>query len=127
MSSPISDRRERSNDGGTRDATDDQAIAQADPRSVAAGLGFDALDVREDDLLLLEGDLGTVPWIASRDLLQMVAEDLGAQACGYITLCHFGFEIVHDRNRTVSSAGGVGRDVGHMRASGTDRPPITVT
>jgi len=52
VASPISDCCERSNDGGARDATDDEAISQADARSVAVGLGFDALDVGEDHLLL---------------------------------------------------------------------------
>ena len=67
---------------------------------MAISLGFDAFDVRQDDRLLLKSDLGAVRWIACRDLLQVVAEDLGAQACRYITLCEFGFRIVHDGNRT---------------------------
>jgi len=103
VASPISDRCERSNDGGASNATDDEAISQADARSVAVGLGFDALDVGEDHLLLLKRDLGAASWIASRDLLQMVTEDLGAEPCRHVTLCHFGSRIVHDRNRTVTT------------------------
>jgi hypothetical protein len=114
VASPISDRRKRSNDSGARDATDDEAIAQADARPVAVSLGFDALDVREGDLLLLKSDLGAASWIASRDLLQVVAEYLGTQPGGYVTLRHLDFRIVHDRNRTVSSAEDLQREANKL-------------
>ena len=68
---------------------------------MAIRLGFDAFDVRQEDLLLVKSDLGAVRWIACRDLLQVVAEDLGPQSCRYIALCEFGSRIVHDGNRTV--------------------------
>jgi hypothetical protein len=98
--SPVSDRGERANDGCPGDSSENQAITEADTRLVPVRLGFDALDIREQDLLVLKGYLGAVRRIASGDLLQMDAEDVGSQSGGHLAVCEFGFRVVHDRNRT---------------------------
>ena len=96
MASSISDRRQGRHDGRAGDAANDETITQADARSVAIGFGFHAFDVGEEELLLLKGDFGAVRWIASSDLLQVVAEDLWPESCGYVAQGAFGFRIVHD-------------------------------
>src|SRR5262249_48430382 len=85
----VTERRERSHDCSSRDAADDQAIAHPNERSTTVGLRLDTLDVREEELLVLQGDLSATLQIFVGKLLQTLAEDLGSKSGGSIPQCAF--------------------------------------
>jgi hypothetical protein len=86
---PVTNRRESSHDRSARDATKDQTIAHPDERPMTIGFRVDALDVREEQLLVLQRDLGAPVQIFVGELLQTLSEDLGPNSHGGVTLCAF--------------------------------------
>jgi hypothetical protein len=85
----VTNRRESSRDRSARDATNDQAIAHPNERPTTIRLRLDTLDVREEELLVLQRDLGAALQILVGELLQTLAEDLGPKSGGGVTLCAF--------------------------------------
>ena len=53
------------------------------------GFRVDALDVREEELLVLQRDLGATLRILVGELPQTLSEDLGPNSRGGVTLCAF--------------------------------------
>jgi hypothetical protein len=84
---PEANRRQRGDDGGTGDAGDDHAAAEADARPVTAGFFlFDALDVSQKDGLVVERDLRTVLRILTRGLPETVSEQLRPESVRHLAL-----------------------------------------
>ena len=89
MVTPVTNRRESSHDRSARDATNDQAIAHPNERPRTIALCLHALYVREEDLLVLQRDLGATLQIFVGELLQTLSKDLGPKSGGGVTLCAF--------------------------------------
>ena len=89
------DRRQRGDDRRSGEATDDEPVPQADPGSAAFGVLFHTLDVVEEEILLVQGDVAAVAGMPARDLLQVLAEDLRTDTLRNIALDALMLGFVH--------------------------------
>ena len=56
---------------------------------MTVGLGLDALDVGEEELLVVQRDLGATLRTFVGELLQPLSEDLGPESARGVTQCGF--------------------------------------